>query len=105
MKILVLNAGSSSQKCCLYDLKENTLPADPPEPLWEAQIDWTHQDGCAKLKVKTFQDQVLQETCPSDSKLADTLKMLQTLWSGTTQAIENSQEIDIVGHRVVHSTP
>jgi acetate kinase len=102
MKILVLNAGSSSQKSCLYDLKENTLPADPPEPLWEAQIDWTHQDGCAKLKVKTFRDQVLQATCPSDSKLADTLKMLQTLWSGTTQAIENSQEIDIVGHRVVH---
>jgi acetate kinase len=102
MKILVLNAGSSSQKSCLYDLKENTRPADLPEPLWEAQINWTHQGGCAELKVKTFHDQVLQETYPSDSKLADTLKMLQTLWSGATQVIENSQEIDRVGHRVVH---
>ncbi len=102
MKILVLNAGSSSQKSCLYHLKENTLPAEPPEPLWEAQIDWTHQVGYAELKVKTFQDQVLQETCPSNAKLADILKMLQTLWSGATQVIENSQEIDIVGHRVVH---
>jgi acetate kinase len=102
MKILVLNAGSSSQKSCLYDLKENTLPADPPAPLWEAQIDWTRQDGCAELKVKTSHDQSLQETCPSDSKLADTLKMLQTLWSGATRVIENSQEINMVGHRVVH---
>jgi acetate kinase len=102
MKILVLNSGSSSQKSCLYDLKENTLPVDPPEPLWETQIDWTHQEGRVELKVKTAHGQNLQETYPSESKSADTQKALQTLWSGTTQAIENPQEIDIVGHRVVH---
>jgi acetate kinase len=102
MKILVLNSGSSSQKSCLYDLKENALPVNPPEPLWEAQIDWTHQEGSTELKVKTAHGQDLQETYPSESKSADTQKALQTLWNGTTQAIENSQEIDIVGHRVVH---
>lgn len=102
MKILVLNSGSSSQKSCLYDLSENTLPVDPPEPLWEAQIDWTHQDGSAELKVTTSHGQTLQETYPSESKSADTQKALQTLWSGTTQSIENFQEINIVGHRVVH---
>jgi acetate kinase len=102
MKILVLNAGSSSQKICLYDLQDDFLPTTPPEPLWEAQIDWTHRSGYAKLEVKTAQGEVLQEGYPSDSKLADTRKALQTLWSGKTQVIETAQEVDIVGHRVVH---
>ncbi|MFN7318986.1 MAG: acetate kinase, partial [bacterium] len=39
MKILVLNAGSSSQKSCLYDLE--FLPSHPPQPIWQAGIDWT----------------------------------------------------------------
>jgi acetate kinase len=102
MKILVLNAGSSSQKICLYDLLENSLPATAPEPLWEAQIDWTHRSGYAELKVKTAQGEVIQDSYPSDSKLADTLKALQTLWSGKTQVIKAAQDVDIVGHRVVH---
>jgi hypothetical protein len=45
MKILVLNAGSSSQKSCLYEFKAETLAA-PSRPLWEAEIDWTHHQGC-----------------------------------------------------------
>lgn len=48
MKILVLNAGSSSQKSCLYDLGD-ALPIEPPQPLWSAQIDWAD----ATLEVKT----------------------------------------------------
>ena len=50
MKILVLNAGSSSQKSCLYDL-DGALPDIPPEPIWEASIDWTHHEGFAEIKV------------------------------------------------------
>lgn len=41
MKILVLNAGSSSQKSCLYNLNPASNPEQPPAPLWEASIDWT----------------------------------------------------------------
>jgi acetate kinase len=102
MKILVLNAGSSSLKSWLYDLTDNELPIDPPEPLWAAQIDWSHRQGWAELQVQTTQGEILKETYPSESKLADTRKALQTLWSSNTSAIERSQEIDIVGHRVVH---
>ena len=102
MKILILNAGSSSQKSCLYDLPDGTLPDDPPQPLWAAKIDWDDRSGDAKLKVTTPSGIVCQETYRSESKSADTLKALQTLWSGEHQAIDRPQDIDLVGHRIVH---
>lgn len=110
MKILVLNAGSSSQKSCLYDFEDNkasrfssvVLPEMLPEPLWKAQIDWTALEGQATLSVRTLEGEIFQETYASVSKQVDTLKVLQTLWSGSTQVINSPQEIDIVGHRIVH---
>jgi acetate kinase len=101
MNILVLNAGSSSQKSCLYALTSDALPVRPLEPLWSAQIDWSHQQDVAELKVKTAQGVVLEEQLPSVSRFDLILQMLLTLWSGKTQVLE-PQEIDVVGHRVVH---
>ena len=101
MKILVLNAGSSSQKSCLYELND-VLPDRPPQPLWEAQIDWTHQQGIAELKVKTAKGDRLEEVVASESRQAAISRMLETLWPGKTQVINSLNEIDIVGHRVVH---
>ncbi len=102
MKILVLNAGSSSQKSCLYEIAGNTLPESPLPPLWEAEIDWTYQQGVAELKVKTAHSSSLQTELSSESRSDDTLQMLKTLWTGETQVIAEPNEIDIVGHRVVH---
>jgi acetate kinase len=110
MKILVLNAGSSSQKSCLYDFEDfktlglstGVLPETLPEPLWKAQIDWTAPEGQAALSVQTSQGETFHETYASVSKQADTLKALQTLWSESTQVINSAQAIDIVGHRIVH---
>ncbi|AFY55564.1 acetate kinase [Rivularia sp. PCC 7116] len=101
MKVLVLNAGSSSQKSCLYDLSNQALPDIAPHPLWEAEIDWTHQKGKAELKVKTRKGKS-KTSFDSQSRRADTLEMLKTLWGGENPVIHNPQEIDIVGHRVVH---
>ncbi|MEG4201297.1 acetate kinase [Microcoleus sp. Pol12A5] len=101
MKILVLNAGSSSQKSCLYELND-VLPDRPPQPLWEAQIDWTHQQGIAELKVKTAKGDRLEDEFASDSRKDAISRMLETLWRRKTQTINNLKEIDIVGHRVVH---
>ena len=101
MKILVLNAGSSSQKSCLYELND-VLPDRPLEPLWEAQIDWTHQQGIAELKVKTAKGDRLEEEFSSDSRQDAISRMLETLWQGKTQVTNSLNEIDIVGHRVVH---
>ena len=101
MKILVLNAGSSSQKSCLYELND-VLPDRPPQPLWEAQIDWNHREGVAQLKVETASGTEQEEEFASDSREAVISRMLETLWQGKTQVINSLKEIDIVGHRVVH---
>ncbi|MEG4486378.1 acetate kinase [Microcoleus sp. D2_18a_B4] len=101
MKILVLNAGSSSQKSCLYELND-VLPDRPLQPLWSAQIDWTHQQGIAELKVKTAKGDRLEEEFASDSRKDAISRMLESLWRGRTQTINDLKEIDIVGHRVVH---
>ncbi|MEG4047681.1 acetate kinase [Microcoleus sp. Pol17_C1] len=101
MKILVLNAGSSSQKSCLYELND-VLPDRPLQPLWEAQIDWTHQQGIAELKVKTAKGDRLEEEFASESRQDAISRMLDTLCRGRTQTINDLKEIDIVGHRVVH---
>lgn len=101
MKILVLNAGSSSQKSCVYELN-GVLPDRPLQPLWEAQIDWTHQQGIAELQVETAKGDRLEEELASDSREAAISRMLETLWQGKTQVINDLNAIDIVGHRVVH---
>jgi acetate kinase len=89
MNILVLNAGSSSQKSCLYDLTAQSQEQlqHPPDPLWEAQIDWIEDK--AQLRVKTAQGKKLQTTLESGDRAQDLNQMLTTLWSGTTQVIEN----------------
>jgi acetate kinase len=43
MKILVVNAGSSSLKCWYDDLREDTLDAAPLQPLWSTHINWTEK--------------------------------------------------------------
>jgi len=98
MKILVLNAGSSSQKSCLYELAE--LPALPPEPLWQAEIDWSKKAGVALLKVEA-NGSVLEEELEATQTQTVT-RMLDTLCSGKTQVIAQLSDIDGVGHRVVH---
>jgi acetate kinase len=100
MKILVLNAGSSSQKSCLYQL-DDTLPDSPVEPLWEAKVDWTRHQGVAELKIKTA-DAVVEEELNNASRNAVISHMLDTLNQGKTQVIGTLTEIDMVGHRVVH---
>jgi acetate kinase len=102
MKILVMNAGSSSQKSCLYEIVGEQLPEHSPKPLWEANVDWTHYQGFAELKVKTAHNAVLKEKIKADSHGSATEYVLNTLLEGNTQVIKETKEIDVVGHRVVH---
>lgn len=100
MKILVLNAGSSSHKSCLYDIASDQFGL-PSQPLWEGSIDWTKHMGKAELTI-TVQGQHFQELFVADSRQAAVKHMLGTLCSGTTQVIDRLADIDVVGHRVVH---
>jgi acetate kinase len=44
MKIVVLNAGSGSQKCSLFELPIGPIPDEPRDPIWEAKLDSTAPD-------------------------------------------------------------
>ncbi len=94
MNILVLNAGSSSQKCTLYRV-QGALPDDPPTPLWEA-----HQDG-SRLVVSAGEATVRQTLAATDARSV-LPRLLETLWDGPTRVISGPDEIGVVGHRVVH---
>jgi acetate kinase len=101
MKILVLNAGSSSQKSRLYEVAD-ALPELVPTPLWQADADWTHNQGTTELKITTAGGVTLEESLPTDARSEVITPMLKALWSGKTQVIAHASDIDIVGHRVVH---
>jgi len=101
MKILVLNVGSSSQKCRLYEMGDS-LPEQPQAPLWEANADWSEHQGETHCKITTSTGQSLEEKLPTTSRQDVLAHLLKTLWSGKTQVIAQASEIDIVGHRVVH---
>lgn len=100
MNILVLNAGSSSQKSCLYALAEE-LPNQSPEPLWEAHIDWTATPDAGIVSVSGNKSQV-DFKISVDDRHTSLQRMLDTLVEGETQVLQSLQEIDVVGHRVVH---
>jgi acetate kinase len=102
MKVLVLNAGSSSQKSCLYEIPDHTIPNQTPQPLWEGKVNWTQDRGVAEIEVKTATGQTLQESIYGDSRRAHVAYLLYTLTRGATKVIDQLSEINVVGHRVVH---
>jgi acetate kinase len=104
VKILVLNAGSSSQKSRLYEIGD-TLPTQPPEPLWEGNADWTKEKGTAIIEITPAHGQTITQEISVGSRPEIVEQMLKTLWSGPTQVIERPDDIDLVGHRVVHGGP
>jgi len=96
VKIIVLNAGSSSQKSKLYELAEE-LPEQPPRPLWEATADWAEHRGETDPKVTTVHGETVAEKLPTDSRRAVIEHLLNTLAGGKTQVLSQLTEIDIVG--------
>ena len=98
MKILVLNAGSSSQKSCLYSSQESESDIST-KPLWEASIDWSVSQDGGILEVESNQNERQIELKDKDTALAT---MLNTLLEGDTKVLDSFEEIDVVGHRVVH---
>jgi acetate kinase len=102
MKVLVLNSGSSSQKTCLYEIGD-MLPIHPPAPSWEGKIEWV--DNQAAYSIKNFQGVTRKAPTKAASRGEAIKHLLQSLWSGETQAISSPSEINVVGHRVVHGGP
>ncbi len=100
MKILVFNAGSSSQKSALYEIDE--APSNKrPAALWSGNADWSKTQGRTEIKISANGHNNTYEL-PSTSRQEIIKRMLKTLWSGPTRIIENLSDVAVVGHRVVH---
>jgi len=95
MKILVLNAGSSSHKAALFDFEVGQ------EPLWRAQLDWTHTAGAVELKAQTSRGEHT-DALQTQDKTTGLRWLLETLVTGDVAILESLNEIQAVGHRVVH---
>jgi acetate kinase len=102
MNALVLNSGSSSQKSCLYKIGDK-IPDDPPECIWEGKIEWSGDTAESSIKNSRGVSRKEQTSAPSRGQAIE--RLLQSLWSGETQAISGPSAIDVVGHRVVHGGP
>jgi acetate kinase len=100
MKILVLNAGSSSQKSCLYEI-EGDIPQYPPKPIWETKVDFHHLASEAEIEVQTDTAK-FQEKVSTLSRPQIIAHLLDTMRQGSTKVLNQLSEIDIVGHRIVH---
>ena len=102
MKVLVLNSGSSSQKSCVYEIKD-TPAVEPPSCLWEGKIEWA--DGKAEYSIQNARGVSRKDLPAFGSRKESIERLLARSWSGETQAISSPSEIDVVGHRVVHGGP
>jgi acetate kinase len=103
VKILVLNAGSGSQKSRLYEINStDSLPELAPSPLWQADADWTHHQGTTEVKISTVSGTALEENLDTQVRSEVIEYILKSLWNGKTQVLSHLSEVDIVGHRVVH---
>lgn len=102
MKILVLNAGSSSHKSCLFDLSQPGSLSLAPAPVWRAGLDWTHSQGGVELTAYRADGALVQQVLPLTDKTEGLAAMLNTLVQGPTQVLGELREIVAVGHRVVH---
>ncbi len=103
MKILVLNAGSSTQKSYVYEIGD-MLPETAPEPLWEGLADWGKSAGKSQIQITTKHGKQEYELS-TDQRIEVVERLLSSIWSGQDRVVEDPLEIAIVGHRVVHGGP
>ncbi len=101
MNILVLNAGSSSQKSCLYRVEGSSLPDQPLDPIWSGSIDWSRRANLGELTVKA-NGSTLRQEIEADHPAAGIPRLLKTLTEGSTQVLNSLEDISTIGHRVVH---
>jgi len=98
MKILALNSGSSSQKSCLYEIGDS-LPEHPPNPVWEAKIEWNGSK--ADIQIKTSAGKALNDQVNITSRRHALEHLFRSLWEEKKRTVEKPSEIRAVGHRIV----
>ena len=92
MKILVVNAGSSSLKYQLLDMTDESVIA-------KGNCDRIGVDG--HVSAKTGDGRHIEEDCSFPTHTEAFEKLVEVLTSGETKVIDSMSEISAVGHRVV----
>lgn len=100
MKILVLNRGSSSIKCYLYDLK--SLAESSSKPLWEAHLEWKNSFEEPSVKICNAQGATYAEKVKQGSPEQALIYLLHHLHQGKAAVLTALREVDVIGHRIVH---
>lgn len=92
MKILVVNAGSSSLKYQLLDMTDESVIA-------KGNCDRIGVDG--HVSAKTGDGRHIEEDCSFPTHTEAFEKLVEVLTSGETKVIDSMAEISAVGHRIV----
>jgi len=100
MKIFIVNSGSSSIKCSLYDFGKT--PSLKDKPIWKADLEWKNTFDDATLKIETQKGDKLVHNPKEKSAGTAFSSLLNFIFEGKTAVLSSLDEIDIVGHRIVH---
>lgn len=99
MKILVVNAGSSSLKYQLIDMNgEKVIAKGICEKIGVKTVDGEF-DG--KISHKTFDGRAYETNMPFPTHSEAFVKVVEVLSTGNAAVIEDKSEITAIGHRVV----
>jgi acetate kinase len=97
MKVLVVNAGSSS-------LKYQLLDTDSGNVLAKGNCERIGIEGSRIIHKTAGRDEYIKETVLADHSAATRL-VVDTLLDATVGCIKSADEIEAIGHRVVHGGP
>ena len=102
MRLLTLNAGSSSIKFALFEgaAQASGAPAAPLHMLWTGQADGLGPGLLANLRVRDAQGKTLTEAALNDTQGTHTGAMRALLQWQQDQA--HNTMFDAIGHRIVH---
>jgi acetate kinase len=94
MSILVINSGSSSIKCSLFQETGGTLQA-----VWNAQISWTSQTSCS-MNWRAKDGKRNESKLDGTTYEAAVLACFDTIYE--SGCAKDKSDISAVGHRIVH---
>jgi len=100
VKIFVLNRGSSSIKCDVYEFVN--LPHKPIQPLWKARLQWKNSFEEATLKIKNDKGEEYVEKIRERSAGQALPYLIKFLVEGKVAILTSLKEIEMIGHRIVH---
>jgi len=105
MRILAVNAGSTSLKASLYETTASDTIVEPRTPLWTAHVVWAEPPAESVISIRAcgsgeLSGETVAHTC-LETPGAAIRELLVSLWEGPTAVLPDASSIDAVVHRVV----